>query len=78
MPDRKKISRETRGGCICEPCPSYNECMRANEELMFCVKGKTPDCTFDRKGCHCPECPSRPLKNPAAMYFCARGSDHHR
>ena len=38
--DLEKVIEENRGKCICEPCPTYNECMRADESLLFCVTGK--------------------------------------
>nr|WP_320160614.1 DUF2769 domain-containing protein [uncultured Methanoregula sp.] len=62
-----------RGGCICEPCPSYSECLRANDEFMFCVRGKTPNCMFDLKGCSCPTCPVHPTDKTLTTYFCAGG-----
>lgn len=75
-PDPSPATSEMRKLCICEPCPTYNECMRANGELLFCVTGKTIDCTFVRKGCICPQCPVKPLLGLKKAYFCIRGSEH--
>jgi hypothetical protein len=55
--DLEKTIGENRGMCICEPCPTYNECMRADEGLLFCVLGRSANCTFEKKGCVCPTCP---------------------
>lgn len=73
MPDQNPTDQNDRGGCICGPCPSYSECMRGNEDFMFCVRGKTPDCMFDLKGCSCPQCTVRPAESPITSYFCAGG-----
>jgi hypothetical protein len=60
-------------GCICDRCPGYTECMRAAGELVFCIRGKTPDCMFDRRVCLCPTCPLCPEKGTVTGYYCARG-----
>jgi hypothetical protein len=64
--------------CICEPCPSYTECMRAGTELLFCVVGKSPDCIFEKKGCACPRCPVTPLLNLKKAYYCIRGTQEEQ
>jgi hypothetical protein len=76
MPDNTNtIITENRARCICEPCPTYNECMRAGDELLFCVVGKSPTCTFDKKGCLCPTCPVTPILGLKKAYYCIRGSE---
>jgi hypothetical protein len=76
MPDDKnKIIADNRARCICEPCPTYNECMRAGDELLFCMTGKSPTCTFDKKGCVCPICPVKPVLGLTKAYYCIRGSE---
>lgn len=70
-----KASEEMKKLCICEPCPSYTECMRAGAELLFCVTGKSADCMFDKKGCICPTCPVKPLLGLKKAYFCIRGPE---
>ncbi|MFA4861110.1 DUF2769 domain-containing protein [Methanoregula sp.] len=76
MPYRKKTALKNGSGCICEPCPSYTECMRAGESILFCVKGKTKDCMFDRKGCLCPSCPEQPADR-REVYYCSSGTGPH-
>jgi hypothetical protein len=64
--------------CICEPCPSYTECMRSGPELLFCVTGKSPDCKFDKKGCICPTCPVKPLLGLKKAYYCIKGTEREQ
>jgi hypothetical protein len=70
-----KTTDDMKKLCICDPCPSYTECMRSNGELLFCVTGKSPDCKFDRKGCICPTCPVKPLLGLKRAYYCIKGSE---
>jgi len=73
--DKNRINDENRTKCICRPCPTYNECMRAGDELLFCVTGKSLNCTFDKKVCLCPNCPIKPILNLTKAYYCIRGSE---
>jgi hypothetical protein len=73
--DLDKIREENRGRCICEPCPSYNECMRADESLLFCVTGRSVNCTFEKKGCICPTCPVTKVLGLKKAYYCIKGSE---
>jgi Protein of unknown function (DUF2769) len=73
--DQKKSMEENRKKCICEPCPTYNECMRAENELLFCVNGKALKCTFDRKGCVCPTCPVHAVLSLKKAYYCVKGTE---
>ncbi|MGB7787178.1 DUF2769 domain-containing protein [Methanoregula sp.] len=68
------VIAEDRKRCICGPCPSYNECMRAEGGLLFCITGKTGDCTFGMKGCSCPVCPVWKARSLRKAYCCIRGS----
>jgi hypothetical protein len=72
--DLKTVIEENRGKCICEPCPTYNECMRAEESLLFCVTGKSVNCTFEKKGCVCPTCPVTKILGLKKAYYCIRGT----
>jgi hypothetical protein len=75
MTDVVKAPDENRKKCICDPCPTYNECMRAAGELLFCVTGKSPDCTFEKKGCVCPTCPVHQSLGLKKAYYCIRGAE---
>ena len=73
--DLKKMTEEHRGRCICEPCPTYNECMRAGDELLFCLTGTSPECTFEKKGCTCPACPVFLALGLRKAYYCIKGPE---
>lgn len=78
--DRKDLAvmDENRKKCICGTCPSYTECMRASEELLFCVTGKSPDCIFEKKGCLCPSCPVTKILGLKKAYYCVRGTQEEQ
>jgi len=73
--DQKRIIEENKKKCICEPCPSYTECMRGGNELLFCVTGKSAGCIFDKKGCICPSCPVKTILGLKKAYYCIKGSE---
>ena len=73
--EQKRIIEENKSKCICEPCPSYTECMRGSNELLFCVTGKSADCIFEMKGCICPRCPVTPILGLKKAYYCIKGSE---
>jgi hypothetical protein len=64
--------------CICDGCPTYNECMREKDELLFCLEGKSPACTFEKKGCLCPGCPVTDTAGLSKAYFCIRGTEQQQ
>ena len=76
--DKDTIIAAHRLQCICEPCPTYNECMRADDALLFCVTGKSQNCTFDKKGCVCPVCPVKPALGLTRSYYCIRGTEQEQ
>lgn len=61
--------------CICDGCPTYNECMRERRELLFCIEGKSPACTFEKRGCLCPNCPVTETAGLSKAYYCVRGTE---
>jgi len=69
---------DLRSMCICEPCPTYNECMRAQEQRIFCMNGRSPTCTFEKKGCRCPACPVAAQSGWKATHYCIHGSATER
>lgn len=76
--DRQTMAELYRGTCICDPCPSYNECLRADESLLFCIAGKSLYCTFDKKGCLCPTCPVTKALGLKKAYYCIKGSEQEQ
>jgi hypothetical protein len=76
--DLKTGIEANRGKCICEPCPTYNECMRADESLLFCITGKAVNCTFEKKGCICPTCPVTKILGLKKAYYCIKGTEQEQ
>ncbi len=76
--NRQKNIDENKKKCICGPCPSYTECMRAGSELLFCVTGKSQDCMFEKKGCICPTCPVRAVLGLKKAYYCIKGTEQEQ
>ena len=58
--------------CICGECPSYNQCMKGNSELLYCAKEKSA-CEFDKIGCMCTVCPLTLQFNLDKLYYCETG-----
>lgn len=75
---QQQIPDVERTRCICDPCPSYNECMRAESQLLFCMAGKSQTCTFEKKGCLCPSCPVTRDHSLTKSYYCIRGSQEEQ
>ncbi len=76
--DQEQILQENRGACVCEPCPTYNECMRAEESLLFCLTGKSASCSFEKRGCLCPTCPVTKTFGLKKAYYCIRGTEQEQ
>ncbi len=69
--DKKKL-------CICEGCPSYNDCAKEKKELLYCALGKSPDCIIEEVACICPDCPVTEQMGLKHEYFCTRGSEREQ
>jgi hypothetical protein len=52
--------------------------MRADESLLFCVMGKSVNCTFEKKGCICPTCPVTKKLGLKKAYYCIKGSEQEQ
>lgn len=61
-------------GCSCMACPTYNECMRENEELSFCLMGKSRKCSFEKRGCLCITCHVSAHIHSPGSYYCIKPS----
>lgn len=59
--------------CVCPTCPTYNECMRNDSELLFCARGKTA-CMPTASGCKCGGCTVWGKYALGAYYFCMQGA----
>ena len=71
-------STRLRALCICADCPSYNECMREKDELLFCTLVKSISCAFEKKGCICPACPVKVELHLMKAYYCIRGNEEEQ
>jgi hypothetical protein len=49
--------------------------MSADEQLLFCVEGKSPTCTFERRGCLCPACPVMKVLRLKKSFYCLSGPE---
>ena len=55
--EKNKVIMDLRKECICHTCPTYNNCTRKSEELLYCMVGSS-DCPIHERKCLCPQdCP---------------------
>ena len=66
---------EQKDRCVCGGCPTYNECMREKGEVFYCITGRSPVCSFERKACICLTCPVTFTLGLQKACFCIRGSE---
>ena len=66
---------EKKDLCICGGCPSYNNCAKEEQELLYCSLGKSPACIIKENGCICPSCPVTDQMGLKNEFFCTRGSE---
>lgn len=59
--------------CLCPDCPTYNDCMRDNAELLFCGRGGT-SCEVSAVECICGDCSVWAENSLSSYYFCIRGA----
>lgn len=59
--------------CICGGCPSYDQCMRDKDEILYCARGKSK-CEIVKNGCRCGSCPLTPEFDLDRLYYCATGA----
>ena len=59
--------------CLCPGCPTHNECMKDNNEQIFCSRGKT-ECDLEKKGCLCGTCPIERKYELTEFYYCTEGA----
>jgi hypothetical protein len=66
-------TEETMKKCICGGCPSYDECMKAKPEALYCA-GNRSECEVERNGCLCGACPLASEYSLDKMYYCVTGA----
>jgi len=59
--------------CICADCPSYNDCMRDKNEILYCAREKSA-CDVSRKGCLCGACPLVAEFDLDKLFYCIIGA----
>jgi hypothetical protein len=64
-----------KGMCTCPGCPSYTNCAKKGNELLFCATGKSFMCISFEKGCICPTCPVTGEFGLKNTFFCTKGSE---
>lgn len=75
--DKNRSLEEIKGECICPICPTYTECAKNADELIFCVIGKSESCITIERGCMCPECPfgQKYMIGVKYNFYCIRDSE---
>lgn len=63
---------ENASKCVCPKCPSFNECMKEKNEVLYCARGKT-GCEVPKKGCLCGGCPVHLENGLDKWYYCLFG-----
>jgi hypothetical protein len=64
--------------CICPECPTYNDCAKEQDELLFCILGKSETCITKESGCICPACPITEKLGLTKQYYCTKGTEQEQ
>jgi hypothetical protein len=67
-------TEENMEKCICDDCPSYNQCMREKDEGFYCAENKSA-CELAKLGCLCGTCPLTAEYALEQMYYCETGME---
>jgi hypothetical protein len=73
--ERKLLTNEKRAACTCMDCPSYNLRARENNELLYCITGKSMLCISEDRGCTCRNCPVTTDLGLRYHDFCINGGE---
>ena len=73
--DRNKMFEEKKKLCVCCGCPTYNDCAKENNELLYCALGKSSICITKEAGCICATCVVADQMGLVKEFFCTRGSE---
>ena len=66
-------TQENVNKCVCGGCPSYTDCMRDNNEILYCAREKS-GCDVTRKGCLCGACPLAAEFGLDKFFYCIIGA----
>lgn len=77
LTEREKVQsiEAMKSQCICRDCPTYDECAKSNNELLYCFLGNSEKCISEEKKCICPKCPIMKQMELKNMFFCTRHSE---
>lgn len=67
-------TEDTMIKCICNACPTFNECMKSGKIGVFCSQGDEITCFENMQGCNCQECSVSSEFNFGSTYHCKDGS----
>ena len=67
-------NEKTMISCICNSCPSYNDCMQTGKLGVFCSVGDEIKCFENEKGCNCQDCTVSTDYNFSSNYHCKEGT----
>ncbi|MGZ7047384.1 MAG: DUF2769 domain-containing protein [Methanobacterium sp.] len=67
-------TEENATRCLCPGCPTYNECMKNNNEHLYCSRGNT-GCEFEEIDCLCGKCPVWKEYGIKSFYYCSSSLD---
>ncbi|MCQ8894798.1 MAG: DUF2769 domain-containing protein [Methanolinea sp.] len=73
--ERWKIYDRWKASCACSQCPSYNECARETDELLYCILGMSNSCIREDRHCTCPSCSLYREFGLSGKDFCMKGSE---
>ena len=73
--EARDFIEENKKKCVCASCPTYNECASRKHELLYCLMGKSRECSLDELGCICPDCPLTTEMDLRNTYYCTQGSE---
>jgi hypothetical protein len=59
--------------CACPGCPTYNDCMKAGAQAIYCARGVS-DCDVKPATCVCGKCTVWAKYSLDDYYFCVQGA----
>jgi hypothetical protein len=65
-------NEENTERCNCPHCPSYDACMKGDDEKLFCGRAMS-GCEVQPKGCVCPGCAVYKDNGLSDAYYCIHG-----
>lgn len=76
--ERNEVIRDLRKECICHTCPTYNNCTRESEELLYCLTDSST-CPIHKRKCLCPlNCPVYEKFNFTSSFYCFNKENKER